>query len=380
MFYGCERASERVKKLYEAFQKAWSVETCAPRWREVWSSANNTVGQCSITAFLVQDILGGKVLGIPLEDGTYHCFNEADGAVFDLTSEQFGGRQLDYSAPVEQDRSEHFENADKYARYLLLKERLEAALDTDGANNGSSRVFFFSATGNSLFAAKRIAEKLGTKAEYLCKYDGGKVDAERVVIVSPVYAMGLPVPTVEFIKKLKTKAECTLVLTYGGALMGAKSAACAEAREAGLNVKAVYSIKSVENFTVFFTVPKFYMNRVLKRMPQRADAVAERILAGEAAVPKLRGGRRDSVKMRESWHEMGAKLHSTDACVRCGKCVNVCPAQNIELSQTGVVFKNNCVACLGCYHRCPQKAIRFGKYKKKFRYFCPLSDEKEIRN
>ena len=44
--------------LYDALLKIWCEYTCAPRLREEWSRENITLGQCSITAFLVQDIFG----------------------------------------------------------------------------------------------------------------------------------------------------------------------------------------------------------------------------------------------------------------------------------------------------------------------------------
>ena len=50
--------------LYNALTNIWCVETCAPRLRASWSKDNMTLGQCSITAFLVQDIFGGDVYGI----------------------------------------------------------------------------------------------------------------------------------------------------------------------------------------------------------------------------------------------------------------------------------------------------------------------------
>ena len=122
-FYGFESAPEAVRDMYNRLLSCWSKETCAPRYRPEWSEENPTLGQCSITSFLVQDILGGEVYGILLPDGAYHCFNEVDGFRFDLTSEQFGDEKLDYDRCVPQSREEHFENADKYARYLLLKQR-----------------------------------------------------------------------------------------------------------------------------------------------------------------------------------------------------------------------------------------------------------------
>lgn len=110
--------------LYDALLTCWGADTCAPRMRKDWSKDNPTLGQCSITSFLVQDMLGGEVYGIPLAGGGAHCYNVIDGCVFDLTSEQFGDEALCYENNPPQSREAHFSDADKYARYLLLKQRL----------------------------------------------------------------------------------------------------------------------------------------------------------------------------------------------------------------------------------------------------------------
>ena len=114
--------------LYDQLSNIWCRQTCAPRMRSSWSEDNKTWGQCSITAFLVQDIFGGKVYGIPLKDGSVHCYNEVDGCIFDLTSEQFLPEILDYDDNPEQFREDHFAKAEKYQRYLLLKQKLNDAL------------------------------------------------------------------------------------------------------------------------------------------------------------------------------------------------------------------------------------------------------------
>ncbi len=135
-FYGWERAdvspirdSDRdipdPRALYDLLSDCWCANTCAPRMRASWSTDNKTFGQCSITAFLVQDIFGGKVYGIPRDDGSFHCYNVVGDRVFDLTSEQFDGEQLDYSDNPEQFREIHFQKEEKKARYELLKERLK---------------------------------------------------------------------------------------------------------------------------------------------------------------------------------------------------------------------------------------------------------------
>ena len=102
----------------------WKKETAAPRLQKDWSINNKTLGQCSITAFLVQDIFGGEVYGVPLDDGNFHCFNVIKDAVFDLTSEQFEGKKLDYTLNFIQYRKKHFEKVEKYNRYLILKTSL----------------------------------------------------------------------------------------------------------------------------------------------------------------------------------------------------------------------------------------------------------------
>ena len=112
------------RHLYDLLSELWSKETCAPRMQNDWSIDNMTLGQCSITAFLVQDIFGGLVYGVPLSDGNYHCFNVIGDVVFDLTSEQFGSIKLDYKNVFLQKREDHFSKLEKYERYLLLKRSL----------------------------------------------------------------------------------------------------------------------------------------------------------------------------------------------------------------------------------------------------------------
>ncbi len=114
------------KDLYSALWHVWEAETCAPRMRKDWSMENRTLGQCSVTAFLAQDIFGGKVYGIPLEDGGFHCYNAVGDCVFDLTSEQFGDRELTYKDNPEQLREVHFRKEEKRLRYEQLKAALKA--------------------------------------------------------------------------------------------------------------------------------------------------------------------------------------------------------------------------------------------------------------
>lgn len=111
--------------LYNALTHIWCADTCAPRMRDSWTPENMTLGQCSITAFLAQDIFGGKVYGILRDGGNYHCYNVIGDSRFDLTSEQFGDEILNYDNNPEQFRDIHFAKEEKRLRYEFLKQSLQ---------------------------------------------------------------------------------------------------------------------------------------------------------------------------------------------------------------------------------------------------------------
>lgn len=135
-FYGWETADLRdargltPRDYYDLLSRVWCRKTCASRMRDEWSEDNKTMGQCTITAFLMQDIYGGKVYGVPLPDGNYHCFNAVGGRVFDLTSEQFQ-TPFDYGDCPEQFRETHLGIEEKRLRYEELKRKLAAILPPD---------------------------------------------------------------------------------------------------------------------------------------------------------------------------------------------------------------------------------------------------------
>ena len=116
------------RDLYDILSTIWCKDTCAPRMQDRWTSDNKTLGQCSVTAFLVQDIFGGDVYGVRLDDGNYHCYNIVNGIKFDLTSEQFD-HELIYDDKYKQKREVHFSKLEKYERYKYLSKKLDEYLD-----------------------------------------------------------------------------------------------------------------------------------------------------------------------------------------------------------------------------------------------------------
>ena len=52
------------------------------------------------------------------------------------------------------------------------------------------------------------------------------------------------------------------------------------------------------------------------------------------------------------------------ACIGCGKCVELCPLNNIHLENGKPVWGKNCTHCMACICYCPKEAIEYGKKSK----------------
>lgn len=54
-----------------------------------------------------------------------------------------------------------------------------------------------------------------------------------------------------------------------------------------------------------------------------------------------------------------------DVCIQCGKCVKVCPVDNIKGTPPKWLHNGRCTSCLACYHYCPVHAINYGQITRK---------------
>jgi len=75
----------------KVLQKSWSKETSyCP---DDWSNSNSALGQCAVSALVVNDYFGGDIVWadalLPTGQKISHYFNFIDGKVVDLTRSQF---------------------------------------------------------------------------------------------------------------------------------------------------------------------------------------------------------------------------------------------------------------------------------------------------
>lgn len=240
-------------------------------------------------------------------------------------------------------------------------------------------ILYFSSTGNSLYIAEKVKNAFGGQIKYIPNYDADGSEFEKIILVTPIYSFGMPTFVYDIIPRLNKKSEVIIIQNYGGMVSGADYLTYQYAQKYGLNIKAVYVIKMPENFTTTFTVPGFYIKSTLKKADKAIDNVINSIKSGDYRVPKkCRTKEKTYLKNKSDWHLIGESFSTTDACVKCGKCVDICPVGNISLKDGKILFANKCVACLGCYHRCPQKAIVYKEKTKKDRYINPKINESDI--
>lgn len=240
-------------------------------------------------------------------------------------------------------------------------------------------ILYFSSTGNSLYISEMIKERLGGKILYIPNYSGDGSEFDKLIIVSPIYSFGLPAHVYDLFPRINKSTPITVVLNYGGMIGGADYFVYRYACEIGLKFSGVYTLKMPENFTLAFTVPKFYMNRTLKSADKRIAKVIESIQNSENKIPKNKSPKQNTYfKNKANWHIIGERFSVTEDCINCGKCVAICPSKNISMTEKGVVFSDKCVACLGCYHRCSKKAIVYRNKRKQFRYINPNINESLI--
>lgn len=243
-------------------------------------------------------------------------------------------------------------------------------------------IFYFSGTGNSLWLAKQIKEKLGGEIRYIPKWNGDITVYDKLIIVCPVYSFGLPVPVFDFMCNIRTSAPLWIVMNYGGAAGSAARFAYNHAKSCGLNIKRVYTMKMPENFTAVFSTLLIapYNKGLLKKAPKAIGKIISSIEKEEVKpFPDEKDGKHKLYNENKSnWGKMGERFSVSDTCTMCRKCVKNCPVDNITISDGKITFGNKCVVCQACYHRCPVQAIQYMNKPNKMPYFNPDVPENEM--
>lgn len=230
-------------------------------------------------------------------------------------------------------------------------------------------IYYFSGTGNSLYAATKIAEKIGG-AEIVsvrCNpEDVSAKDANVIGFVCPVYEWDIPGTMKEFVTKLKINPNAYIFMIATYIAIHGK---CFETMEELLNIKGAHlnysrAVRCVASQCIAY--PPFppekimipYMKKKIEKSGNEISVKKHRAFPHMAFLTRKLYPRIMTPYM-EIEHEYDKGFFTNEKCVGCGVCAKVCPTKNITLQEKHPIWNHRCHGCNACVAYCPTKAVQF---------------------
>lgn len=246
-------------------------------------------------------------------------------------------------------------------------------------------ILYFTGTGNSEYVAKRIGKETDDIVlnlfEKLRKEDFSEINSKNPwVIVTPTYAWRIPNILREWLKRtnLSGNPNIYFVMTCGGSIGNAGKYLKSLCADKGMNYFGCFEVVMPENYIALFTTPsKDKALKIIAESEKIIDKAAFAINKEErfpnisvTTADKLNSGVVNNIFYPLFVH--AKKFYATDACISCGKCVKVCPLNNIHIENSRLIWGKACTHCMACICRCPKEAIEYGQHSKGLvRYTCP---------
>ncbi len=249
----------------------------------------------------------------------------------------------------------------------------------------SNVIYYFSATGNNLVVARKIAEQLGDTKLLKIGLSQEAIDTtpyERVGIVFPVYYYQPPLFVENFVKKLIFKKEQYkfAVVAHGPCRGIALENIRNQINTLGFILDGEFSVFLPGNsITEYGDVPAYH--NILYRKSEKTIKNIVNIVQTKQSTEALGPGlferlvlkneklREKVMNIRQKFLEYDSGFNYNQNCNSCGTCVKVCPVQNIHLESGHPVWEHKCQQCTACIQWCPNSSINFyNKTQKRKRY------------
>lgn len=235
-------------------------------------------------------------------------------------------------------------------------------------------ILYFSGTGNSRYVAEAVSRTTGDELVSLNKLikageRGNFVSQRPLVIVAPVYAWRLPRLIKDFLQSASFSGnkDVYFLLTCGDSSGAAATYAARFCQGKGLNFRGFATIVMPENYIALFKAPSEQQSQqLIAAADQRLAQIAPLIAAGKPLPEEKSGlfGSLCSGLVNALFYRFIIKdkaFYATDKCNGCGRCVQLCPLNNIELADSKPRWQGNCTHCMACIGGCPQQAIEYGR-------------------
>lgn len=224
-------------------------------------------------------------------------------------------------------------------------------------------LFYFTATGNSLYVAEQLEAKPISIAQAI--HDKNKdYTASAIGIVCPVFSHEMPPLVKKFLKESVFHTPYFyVILTYGNRHGGAPELARQFLESIGIHPAYINLILMVDNYLPAFDMAE--QKKIDKKVDQQIAAVRADLAAKKNYIRPITAADRarhqehlrERAKMPQDFMRHLYKV--TDKCIGCGICTKVCPEKCFSLQgQKSVWHPDGCMMCLACIQACPLGAIQ----------------------
>ena len=233
-------------------------------------------------------------------------------------------------------------------------------------------IYYFSGTGNSLAAARKVSSILGecelVPIASLQESQGDiRPHGVRVGIVCPVHNAHLPRIVAGFAERLDIRGASYVFAVVTAALAGALAIHQLNGilyRKNGRNLDTAYCVLMPGNYPPFVKVPPLYRQQeILKTANERLERIAHGISRDIASPPAYLPFSFMIRDVADTWiyrdtSSGDRKFSVANVCVGCRTCVQVCPVDNVMMIRDRPSWLHHCESCGACLNFCPEEAIR----------------------
>lgn len=233
-------------------------------------------------------------------------------------------------------------------------------------------IYCFSATGNSLYAAKRIASAIGGTVKPMHE-ENTVCNDDLIGFVFPNHFLGFPRIVERFLSTInvsKKNAYIFAVITYGGIAWSVAAQTKQLLAKRNLPLRFCQELKSVRNY-----LPEYKHNDG-ETQRQQTETNLKSIIAKVKNKEKNRiAGIPPLIRLYHNFYpaaDSDQYFTVSSQCTSCGTCQKVCPVNNITMAEGKPSFSHHCEHCLSCLHHCPAAAIDWKQKtvgKKRYRHF-----------
>ena len=232
-------------------------------------------------------------------------------------------------------------------------------------------ILYFTGTGNSFFAAQRLAEALDDTL-YSIDHAMRRGKRDHLAALHPdvatcaIYTGRIPRVVSDWLQAATFSGSRDLyfVVTCSETPWKATGYCKKLAQRMRMAFQGLGAVVMPQNYLVNYDIPSpEESERIVRAAQPKLAMLADRIRVRQDLPQEpercFMSGLVNPIFYPLMVH--AKKFRSTDACVGCNLCVKACPLNNVQLDANHHPrWGGRCTHCMGCISICPQQAIQYG--------------------